>query len=269
MAGKKNPIIYICSDGIGETAEAVSQATIRQFTAEPIQTKRFGHIRKEEEILAILQDAATTGGIVAYTIVQPELKEFLKEEAIQLGVITVDILGPMMQAYIDAYDGKPKQLPGLRHEMGEAYFQRIEAIEFAVKYDDGKDLRGLSLAQVVLVGISRTSKTPLSIFLAHKGYKVANLPLVLETKPPAELYRAAQPLMIGLTMKPEPLLNIRTERLKTLGLPSGARYASMEYILAELAYAEDVMKEIGCTIMDVTDKSIEETAASIMERINL
>ncbi|HZG86383.1 pyruvate, water dikinase regulatory protein [Paenibacillus sp.] len=268
MNVRKTPIIYICSDGIGETAETVAQAAARQFGAEAIRTKRYGHLRREEDIFEILQEAAAEGGIVAYTIVLPDLKAFLKEEAIRLGVITVDILGPVMQAIVDAYGSTPRETPGLRYEMDETYFRRIEAIEFAVKYDDGKDFRGLSLAQIVLIGVSRTSKTPLSVFLAHKGYKVANLPIVLETKIPPELYRLKQPFIVGLTMNPEKLFNIRMERLKTLGLPPGARYASMEYIQEELAFARSVMQDIGCAVMDVTDQSIEETAAYIIERLH-
>jgi len=267
MIRRKTPIIYICSDGIGETAETVAQAAARQFGAETIRTKRFGHLRREEEIVEILQEAAAEGGIVAYTIVLPDLKAFLKEEAIRLGVITVDILGPVMQAVVDAYGSTPHETP-VRHEMDETYFRRIEAIEFAVKYDDGKDFRGLSLAQIVLIGVSRTSKTPLSVFLAHKGYKVANLPIVLETRVPPELYRLKQPFVVGLTMNPEKLYNIRLERLKTLGLPHGARYASMEYIQEELDFARSIMKDIGCAVMDVTDQSIEETAAYIIERLH-
>ncbi|WP_199615175.1 pyruvate, water dikinase regulatory protein [Paenibacillus alkalitolerans] len=261
---RRNPIIYVCSDAVGETAEAVAKATIRQFSAEKIRTKRYGHIRKEEEIKHILSEAAATGGIVAYTIVQPELREAMREEAARLGIHTVDILGPMMQAYINAYNDVPKQTPGLRQEMDEEYFRRIEAMEFAVKYDDGKDVRGLLTAQIVLVGVSRTSKTPLSIFLAHKGYKVANLPIVLEVKPPEELYKTENQLIVGLTMDAEHLLKIRTERLKAVGLPYGAKYASLDYIKAELVNAGKIMNGLGCRIIDVTEKSIEETAGIII-----
>jgi regulator of PEP synthase PpsR (kinase-PPPase family) len=258
-------MIYIVSDAVGETAEAVAKATMRQFSAEKIRTKRYGHIRKEEHLRAILAEVAGTGGIIAYTIVQPELRETMREEAARLGIQAVDILGPMMMAYIQEYNDVPKQTPVSRHDMDDDYFRRIEAMEFAVKYDDGKDARGLLLAQIVLIGVSRTSKTPLSIFLAHKGYKTANLPVLPEVKPPEELYHLNErQLLVGLTMNPEHLSKIRSERLKAVGLPNGAKYASLEHICRELGYAESMMSKLGCPVIDVTDKSIEETAGLIV-----
>jgi hypothetical protein len=191
----------------------------------------------------------------------------MREEAIRLGVRAVDVMGPMMQAFIDTFNDSPKYKPGLLHEMDEQYFRKIEAVEFAVKYDDGKDARGLLQAQVVLVGVSRTSKTPLSIYLAHKGIKTANYPLTPEIKPPSELFVASGRLIVGLTMDPERLLKIRTERLKALGLPSQAAYASMERIRKELDYAADIMKRLNCPVIDVTEKSIEETASLILNHL--
>jgi len=171
----------------------------------------------------------------------------------------------MMQAFIDTFNDSPKYKPGLLHEMDENYYRKIEAIEFAVKYDDGKDARGLLQAQVVLVGVSRTSKTPLSIYLAHKGIKTANYPLTIEVKPPQELFAPSNRLIVGLTMQPERLLKIRTERLKALGLPSQANYASMERIAKELQFASDIMERLKCPVIDVSEKAIEETAGLIIE----
>jgi [pyruvate, water dikinase]-phosphate phosphotransferase / [pyruvate, water dikinase] kinase len=261
----KGQHLYICSDSVGETAEAVAQATIRQFNADQVRIKRYGHVRKEDEIRRIVEEASISGGFVAYTLVQPELREMMKAEAIRLGVRAVDIMGPMMQAFMDTYGDAPKRKPGLLHEMDEDYFRRVEAIEFAVKYDDGRDARGMLSAQVVLIGVSRTSKTPLSIFLAHKGIKVANLPVMPEVKPPAELFKIPSHRIIGLTMDAEHILRIRMERLKTVGLPDGSKYATLQRVVEELEYSQSLMKSLGCTILNVTNKAIEETAGLIMD----
>ncbi|XID94043.1 pyruvate, water dikinase regulatory protein [Paenibacillaceae bacterium WGS1546] len=257
--------IFVCSDAVGETAEAVARATARQFKTEQVRIKRYGNIKHEDEIKAIIAEAQHAGGFIAYTLVQPELRDTMREESIRGGVRAVDVMGPMMQAFIDTFNDSPKYKPGLLHEMDENYYRKIEAIEFAVKYDDGKDARGLLQAQVVLVGVSRTSKTPLSIYLAHKGIKTANYPLTIEVKPPDELFAASNRLLVGLTMQPERLLKIRTERLKALGLPSQANYASLERIERELRFAAGIMDRLQCPVIDVSEKAIEETAGMIME----
>ncbi|MFD1952821.1 pyruvate, water dikinase regulatory protein [Paenibacillus thailandensis] len=261
------PTIYVCSDAVGETAEAVAKATLRQFASNPVKIKRFGHIRHEEEIARIVAEAAQSGGFISYTLVQPELREFMKLEAAKHSILAVDVMGPMMQAFIDTFGSFPKRKPGLLHSIDDDYHRRMEAIEFAVRYDDGKDVRGLMQAQVVLIGVSRTSKTPLSIFLSHKGIRTANLPLLPEVKPPAELVAEPGRLIVGLTMSPEHLLEIRTERLNALGLPASSQYASLERINEELQYAAGIMDKLGCPVIDVTNRAIEETAGIIMNWI--
>ncbi|MCZ8524134.1 MULTISPECIES: pyruvate, water dikinase regulatory protein [Paenibacillus] len=260
--------ITICSDALGETAEAVVRATMRQFDAHQVRTKRIGHIKTEDEIRTIMEEAASRGGFVAYTLVQPELREMMKEEAIRLGVRAVDVMGPMMEAFIDTWGDAPKRTPGLLHQLDEDYFRRVEAVEFAVKCDDGRDTGALLKAQLVLIGVSRTSKTPLSIFLAHKGIKVSNLPLVPEVKLPKELFLMPSSRVVGLTMDAEKLYKIRTERLKAVGLPFGAKYAALDRIQEELQYAESLMKQVGCLVVNVTDRAIEETAGLIMDYLN-
>ncbi|MCR8644049.1 kinase/pyrophosphorylase [Paenibacillus sp. N1-5-1-14] len=261
---KDQQMITICSDSTGETGEGVVKATLRQFNGNVARIRRVGHIRTDEEVTTIVEQVASEGGFIAYTLVQPELREMLKQEAIRLGVRAVDIMGPMMQAYIDTFNGAPSSKPGLLHQLDEDYFKRVEAIEFTVKCDDGRDTASMLKADIVLIGISRTSKTPLSIFLAHKGYKVANFPLVPEVKIPAELYQVDRAKIIGLTMDPEYLLKIRTERLKTLGLPFGSQYSSYDRILEEMDHAHSLMKQLHCPIIDVSNKAIEETAGIIM-----
>jgi len=261
-------MIIVCSDAVGETAEAVAKATLRQFASDGVRIKRYGHLRSEDEIVSIVKEAVQCGGFIAYTLVQPELREMMREETVKRGVRAVDVMGPMMQAYIDSFGTFPKRQPGLLHSMDANYFRRMEAIEFAVRYDDGKDARGLSEAQIVLVGVSRTSKTPLSIFLSHKGYKVANLPLLPEVKPPMELRSEPGKLIVGLTMQPERMQEVRAERLKALGLPPAAAYASYDRIQSEVDYAQGLMEQLGCPIIDVTHRAIEETAGIIIGMLN-
>ncbi len=267
MEDKQNHDIYVCSDSVGETAEAVVRATIRQFKAYQITIKRHGQLSSEDEIVQIVKEVQRSGGFIAYTLVLPELREMMKKESIRLGVRAVDIMGPMMQGFIDTFHDHPVSQAGLLHKMDEDYFKRVDAVEFAVKYDDGRDARGILQAEIVLIGISRTSKTPLSIFLAHKGIKTANLPLMPEVKPPQELFQIPKQRIIGLTMNAEQVVRIRKERLKSMGLGHSGKYATLSRVVEEIELADELMKRLGCSVVDVTDKAIEETAGTIIEII--
>jgi len=259
--------VYVCSDSVGETAEAVVRATFRQFQREQVRIKRIGNIRTDEEIVAALEEAAKRKGFVAYTLVEPELRETMKAESLRLGVRSVDIMGPMIRAYEDTFNDAPKRVPGLLHVLDDEYFKRVEAIEFTVRCDDGKEPQSMPSADIVILGVSRTSKTPLSIYLAHKGYKVANLPLVPEARLPEELKRVSSDRLIGLTMNAQAIAKIRSERLKVVGLPFGSQYADPARVELELRYAEDVMHRYGCRIIDVSNRAIEETAGLIVDYI--
>ncbi|MGG1878053.1 pyruvate, water dikinase regulatory protein [Paenibacillus cisolokensis] len=260
--------IAICSDSIGETAEAVVQATLRQFELPNTEIKRYMNVRDEEELTALMEEVARRGGFVAYTLVQPELREAMREEAVRLNIRAVDIMGPMMQAFADTFNDDPKRLPGLLHRLDDSYFRRVEAMEFAVQYDDGKDVSAILKADIILLGVSRISKTPLSMFLAHKGYKTVNYPVVPEMALPSQLQEVKQGIIIGLTMDAEHLLKIRSERLKVMGLPHQVQYATLERIQEELDYAKLLYNDLGCPVIDVTDKAIEESAGLIMNQIN-
>lgn len=256
--------VTICSDSLGDTAEAVVQAVLHQFENQRVAIKRYGNVRHEDELRRVMEEAARYNGFVAYTLVQPELREAIREEAVRLDLRIVDIMGPKMQAFIDTFNDAPRQRPGLLHQLDENYFKRIEAIEFTVACDDGRDLGAMLKADIVLMGISRTSKTPLSIFLAHRGKKVVNYPVVPEMSPPGQLFQLPPQGMIGLTMEPEHMLKIRSERLKVLGLPVDSQYASLARIQEEIEYAEALYRRLGCPVIDITDKAIEETAGIIM-----
>lgn len=256
--------ITICSDSIGDTAEAVVQAVIHQFQNQRIIIRRYGNVRHEDELKKLMEEASQAQGFVAYTLVQPELREAIREEAVRLDLRIVDIMGPMMQAFIDTFNDAPQRKPGLLHQLDENYFRRMEAIEFTVACDDGRDLGAMLKADIVLLGMSRTSKTPLSIFLAHRGKKVVNYPIVPEIGPPQQLLSLPSNRLIGLRMDPEHMLKIRSERLKMMGLPVGSQYASLARITEEMEYAQALFARLGCPIIDITDKAIEETAGIIM-----
>jgi regulator of PEP synthase PpsR (kinase-PPPase family) len=263
----QSPIVYVISDSIGETAEFVVRAAASQFNGGDVQVRRVPYVDSQEAIDEIVQAAQEDGAMIAFTIVIPELQQYLKEQADERNVRYVDIMGPMLTALESAYNRPPRREPGLVRKLDEDYFRRVEAIEFAVKYDDGRDPRGLLHADVVLIGVSRTSKTPLSMYLAHKRLKVANVPLVPEVEPPEELFRISHKKIIGLTIEASHLNRIRRERLKALGLTSDANYASVERIQHELEYSDRVMKRLGCTVINVSTKAVEETANMILDLI--
>lgn len=256
--------VYIISDSLGETGEQVAKAVISQFQLEHYDVKRFPYVLNLRFLNEILQDAKNEKAIVLYTLVDNEFVSVVTEYCEQENIPHVDLLTPMLNAVIEKTGLEPLREPGIIRKLDETYFKRVEAIEFAVKYDDGKDPRGLLKADLVILGISRTSKTPLSMYLANKNIKVANVPLVPEVIPPKEIYDIPARKVIGLTNTPEKLNEIRQERLKALGLPNGANYATMNRILEEIDYAESIMKRIGCPIIDVSNKAIEETAEIII-----
>ncbi|MDK2803648.1 MAG: [pyruvate, water dikinase]-phosphate phosphotransferase / [pyruvate, water dikinase] kinase [Peptostreptococcaceae bacterium] len=257
--------VYIISDSLGETGEQVAKAAISQFELDDYDIKRFPYVLNLKLLSEILKEASNeSNAVLFYTLVDKEFIEYIKDFTAESGLIAVDLLSPLIAAIRESTHLEPAREPGTIRKLDEAYFKRVEAIEFAVKYDDGKDPRGLSKADVVILGISRTSKTPLSMYLANKNIKVANVPLVPESVPPKEIYEVPAKRVIGLTNSPTKLNEIREERLKALGLPKGSSYASMERILDEIDYAEKIMKKIGCPIIDVSNKAIEETAELII-----
>lgn len=259
------PGVFIVSDSIGETAEMVVRAAASQFNSGTMEIRRVPNISDKDTLNRIVEQAKSMDFMIAYTLVIDELGQHLEQKAAEKRVLCVDILGPLIDAFREASQIEPKKEPGLLRKVDEMYYRRVEAVEFAVRYDDGKDPRGIELADIVLVGVSRTSKTPLSMYLAHKRIKVANVPLVPEVSPPEELYKQERGKVIGLTVRSEQLYHIRTERLKTLGLKGQASYANEERILQELDFANDVMRKLGCPVIDVTNRAVEETASKILE----
>jgi [pyruvate, water dikinase]-phosphate phosphotransferase / [pyruvate, water dikinase] kinase len=261
-------IIYVVSDSVGETAELVTKAAISQFNGSGMTLKRFPYVEDKDHIDEVLSLVKLDKAMIAFTLVKPDMRTYIKEQAEQEGILAVDLIGPVMDM-IEVFSGKtPLCEPGLVRKLDEDYFKKVEAIEFAVKYDDGRDPRGILKADIVLIGVSRTSKTPLSQYLAHKRLKVANVPLVPEVDPPEELYKVPIEKCFGLKISPEKLNNIRRERLISLGLNDKASYANIERIKQELIFFEKVVQKINCPVIDVTNKAVEETANVILNYIH-
>lgn len=257
--------VYVVSDALGETAEFVVRAAASQFFATEMDIVRMPYVNNKQYIREIVAQASQERCILAYTLVVDELRQEMVKAATEHGVATIDIMGPVLQTMSDVANETPKMQAGLLRKLDEEYFRKVEAVEFAVKYDDGKDPRGIAHAEIVLVGVSRTSKTPVCMYLAHKGVKAANVPLVPEVNLPGELFALPPSRIVGLTINPTFLNEIRIERLKTLGLNGNADYASLKRILDELEYSEAVMKKLGCPVIDVTNRAVEETASKVLE----
>jgi [pyruvate, water dikinase]-phosphate phosphotransferase / [pyruvate, water dikinase] kinase len=261
------PIIYVVSDSVGETAELVTKAAITQFNGSGMKMKTFPYVEEKENISEVISLIKLDRAMVAYTLVKPEMRAFMKEMAEKEGIYAVDLIGPLMDQ-IELFTGKtPLCEPGLVRKLDEDYFKKVEAIEFAVKYDDGRDPRGILKADIILIGVSRTSKTPLSQYLAHKRLKVANVPLVPEVDPPEELFKVSSEKCFGLKISPQKLNNIRRERLISLGLNDKASYANIDRIKEELTFFERIVEKINCPVIDVTNKAVEETANVILHHI--
>ncbi len=256
--------IRVISDSLGETGEHVVHALMKQFPNQRYHVVRYPHIVSTEQVDDIFV-FLKRGEIVISTIVLEDLRNYLIQKGQEDGIHVFDILGGPIKQFEMAFGEHATQRPGGIRELDDDYFDKIAAIEFTVKYDDGKDPRGIMMADAVLIGVSRTSKTPTSMFLANKGYKVVNIPLVPEIPVPKELYQADPKRVIGLIIDPEKLNKIRIERLKSLGIDSTADYANDQRIREELEYAKKVISDIGCDVIDVTNSTIEGTAGRIVD----
>lgn len=257
-------VLYVLSDATAETAERVLRAALIQFRDARPQIRIFSLLRKDEQIEEALRQAALDRALVVYTIVNPEQRDLLESRARVYQLATVDLIGHLMGRLADFLEAEPTGRPG-QGQLNQAYFERIEAVEFAVKHDDGQAAQGLGHADVVLVGLSRTSKTPLSTYLAQRGLKVANVPVVLGLPLPREIEQIDQGRIFGLTINAGALIRIRRARLRALNMPDDTDYARREHIVAELQYARDIFNQHPLwPVIDVSERAIEETAAILL-----
>jgi hypothetical protein len=260
--------IDILSDSTGETAERVVRAAMLQFPHSGVHVRLHTRVRTREIARPILESAAKDASLVVFTVVSPELREYIHALSYELKVEALDLIGSLIGKLTTFLDRQPINMPTGVLPLTEEYFRRIEAVEFAVKSDDGKDPRNFRRADLVLCGVSRTSKTPLSTLLAQRGLKVANQPIVLGAPLPPELHESPGLRVVGLTIALDQLVEIRKARLKQLGMPMDASYGLREQIKQELDYAHEIFRaHPQWPLIDVTGCAIEETATIILESL--
>lgn len=261
--------IYAVSDATGQTAEGVVRAALTQFDASQVEIIRYGGVRTPQRIREIVAEAAHNGGFIVHTLVSEKLRRLILNEGRAANVDTIDLMGPMLARLSELLSMPPRAEPGLFQPFDPAYLQRIEAIDFTVRHDDGQNIDDLPRAEIVLVGVSRTSKTPLSIYLGYRGWRVANVPIILGVEPPPQLFTLPRGRVVGLVIKPERLAELRQARVQHMGI-SPLGYADLEHIRQEMAYAYHLFeRRRDWPLVDVTNKPIEETAAEVVALLRL
>lgn len=260
----KTPTIFLVSDSTGETVEKMLKAALAQFTNAKPALVRNRYIRSEEQIKNVIEEAKAQSGMIVFTFVSDPLRMKIREGALNAGLLAVDLLGPLLTA-MSHYLHKPAHAdPGRLHRIDTDYFKRVEAVQFTVKHDDGQNLHGIIHADAVLVGPSRTAKTPLSFYMARFGYKVANIPLVLNLPVPNELSAVNPSRVIALMIDPKRLMEIRIGRVKKLKIKV-KNYANMELVVQELKYCRILYnKNPKWKVIDVTGRAVEEVATDVM-----
>lgn len=256
--------VHIISDSIGNTAKEVVDAALVQFSYSDVKYKilKNSNVSTKEKITSIINNIEE-GDVVVQTLVDKDLATYTKDLAKDRNIEVVDLLSDMLNIFEDKLKIKAENNPGLIRKMGVEYFKRVDALEFAVKYDDGKDMNGLKEADVIILGVSRTSKTPLSLYLANRNIKVMNVPIIKDLVLPEQLFKEKRKI-IGLTNSVEKLNKLREERLRALGVEEGTDYTDELQIFEELEFALGIMEKVGCPIIDVENRAIEETAELII-----
>ncbi len=259
--------IYLLSDATGETVERVVRAALTQFRNVDVKLHRMSRLRSRDDISLALDEAAKLPGVIFYTLVDNELAQYLHNEAKLRELEAIDLITPLLFKLASLLGIAPQKEPGLLYQLNTEYYKRMEAVDFTVKQDDGQEPRNLCKADIVLVGVSRTSKTPLSMYLAHKGYKVANVPLVLGIEPPKELYQVENSRVVGLIIDAKRLVDIRSARLRNMRQSPRGSYADYQRVEEELDYCRKLYrKHPEWQVIDVTNKSVEESAAEILKK---
>ena len=272
MNPQKHLNIQLLSDGTGETALAVLKAVLVQYEhEEQVQISRHRNIRTKEQMENLFKKFNQQKGeenLVVYTLILSESRNIIKDLCETYKVRGVDLLEDLIKIFDQSLESKKKQA-GILRIVNEDYFKRIEAMDFFLKHDDGQLTQDLDLADIVLVGVSRTSKTPLSLFLSNKGWKVANIPLVYNIPPPENLFQVDQKKIVALTIQPDYLLKIRKNRLEKFGYdPAGGHYASREQVYKEVEAIRTLFHKQKWPVLDVTDIALEETAGEVIRIVS-
>jgi regulator of PEP synthase PpsR (kinase-PPPase family) len=260
--------LHLLSDSTGETLELIAKACLAQFDHVEMLQHLWPMVRSEGHLDRVLDDIERRPGLVLYTLVNSNIRRELEQKTRRRGIHAVSVLDPVTHALSAVLGQEAKGRPGRQHALDAAYFARVDAIQFTIAHDDGVGAENWEEADIILAGVSRTSKTPTSIYLANRGYKVSNVPLVPESPPPAILCQLRHPLVVGLTTNPDRLIQIRRNRLLSLNQAPETDYVDREAVNAELAFARRLFADNGWPVIDVTRRSIEETAFAIVKLCN-
>ena len=264
---KNSHKIYLISDSTGETLDRIFVALKAQFSKFKYETNSFSFVRTKSQIKEILKDTINKKNvIILYTLVDKDLVEILKQETTRNNIPCFGVLGNLINSFSKILDEKSLNIPSRQHKMNEAYYDRVEAIQFTMRHDDGNDIQDIEESDIILLGVSRTSKTPTSIYLANRGFKTSNIPLINENSIPNSLKLNKKKIcVVGLTTDPERLIDIRKNRLRTLRENEKSSYTNLKKIIEEVKDARKMFKKYKWPVIDVTRKSVEETAASIIK----
>ncbi len=255
--------LHLLSDSTGETLDMVANACLAQFDDVEAIRHPWPMVRSEGHLDRVLDDVERRPGLVLYTVVNPAIRRELERKCRQRKIHAVSVLDPVLDALAAVSGHQAKGRSGRQHALDAAYFARVDAIQFTIAHDDGVGPENWEEADIILAGVSRTSKTPTSIYLANRGYKVANVPLVPASPPPPTFYTLKHPLIVGLTTNPERLIQIRRNRLLSLNQAPETDYVDVEAVNGELAFARRLFADNGWPVIDVTRRSIEESALAI------
>src|SRR4051812_78140 len=262
MAGPLH--LHLLSDSTGETLALIAKACLAQFEGVEVLRHPWPMVRSEGHLARVLDDVERRPGLVLYTLVNSTIRRELEKQSRRRGIHAVSVLDPVVHALAAVSGEAAKGRAGRQHALDAAYFARVDAIQFTIAHDDGIGTENWEEADIVLAGVSRTSKTPTSIYLANRGYKVANIPLVPESPPPPTLFELKHPLVVGLTANPERLIQIRRNRLLSLTQSPETDYVDRGAVKAEPAFARRLFAARAWRVIDVTRRSIEETAVAIV-----
>lgn len=259
--------VYLVSDATGETMTSVVRACLVQFREVPVAQRRFWFTRTIGQVERIIEEIRQNPGLVIFTLVDGTIRRVLEDRCRELGVPSISLLDPAMEAMSKAFNAERLQEPGLQHILDDEYFNRIDAMHFSLALDDGRAVDRLKEADVILVGVSRTSKTPTCMYLANQGIKAANVPLVPGVSPPKELMALKDKLIVGLTSDPRRLSDIRVNRLRLMQENESTDYADLDAVEREVVEARRLYQRMGWMVIDVTRRSIEEVSSTIMQRL--